>query len=572
MVVIDNVRSCPPKSNLTKGFFTPGRGVFSGTSPRGKCCDLIKADPSFRGGWEEKRLMGQEIFYVTTPIYYINDVPHLGHAYTTVATDFVARWRRLEGRRVHFLTGTDEHGEKVARAAEARGLPPKEWADQMVPRWREVWEALDISNDDFIRTTDERHEKPVQKFVQEMHDRGEIYLGTYEGLYCVACEAFYQPDELIDGKCPIHGTEPEVLKEDNYFFRLSNYAEKLIELYESDPPFVMPEARRNEVLGKVRQGLEDLSISRVSFEWGIPIPWDEKHVIYVWVDALLNYATAAGYGSDEKRFSDLWPADIHFVGKDILWFHSVIWPAMLMAVDVPLPERVFAHGFLKVGGEKMSKTKLTGISPHELVKTFGSDGYRYYFLREISFGQDGNFSWESMVERYNFDLANDFGNLASRVTSMVDRYLDGAVPAPPSEDEIEDADRKLMDIQKSAFDDMSAAVDNVAPHEALKAAWRFVGAGNAYVEEVTPWALAKDPDKHRRLEVVLYQLADSLRLMALMVSPAIPRATQELWSRLGFDDAITDHSFPEDGRWGLLPEGVTISTGDPLFPRIEEPA
>lgn len=514
--------------------------------------------------------MGQEIFYVTTPIFYINDVPHLGHSYTTVATDFVARWRRLEGRQVHFLTGTDEHGEKVARAAEERGLEPKVWADEVVPRWEEVWTALDISNDDFIRTTEARHEGPVQKFVQALYDKGEVYLGTYEGLYCVGCEAFKQPDELVDGKCPDHGIEPEVVKEDNYFFRLSKYADRLVELYESDDRFVMPEARRNEVLGKVRQGLEDLSMSRVSFEWGIKIPWDEKHVIYVWVDALQNYITAAGYGADEDRFDRLWPADVHFIGKDILWFHSVIWPAMLMALDLPLPRTVFAHGFLQVGGEKMSKTRLTGISPHDLVKTFGSDGYRYYFLREISFGQDGNFSWESMVERYNFDLANDFGNLASRVTSMIARYLGGVVPNAPAEDEYLEPDRRLMDTQQAAFAEMTSAVDNLAPHEALKAAWRFVGAANAYVEEVTPWALAKDPDQSRRLEVVLFHLADALRLMALMVFPAVPRAAQELWRRLGFSDSVMDHTFTGDGRWGLLEQGVHVSAGDPLFPRIDD--
>ena len=513
--------------------------------------------------------MGQDTFYLTTPIYYINDVPHLGHAYTTVAADFVARWHRLQGRRVHFLTGTDEHGEKVARAAEGRGLPPKQWADQVVPRWREVWTALDISHDDFIRTTEERHEKPVQRFVQALHDRGEVYLGTYEGLYCVGCEAFKQPDELVGGKCPLHGTEPEVLKEDNYFFRLSHYAERLVDLYESTPSFVMPEARRNEVLGKVKQGLEDLSISRVSFEWGIPVPWDTKHVIYVWIDALQNYITAAGYGSDEERFHALWPADVHFIGKDILWFHSVIWPAMLMALDMPLPKTVFAHGFLQVGGEKMSKSKLTGISPHDLVKTFGSDGYRYYFLREISFGQDGNFSWESMVERYNSDLANDLGNLASRVSSMVDRYLDGVLPDPPSEDELDDAGRRLVDTHESAYADISAAVDALAPHEALKAAWRFVRAGNAYVEEVAPWKLAKEESQRRRLEVVLYHLADALRLMAMMVFPAVPRAAAELWRRLGLSGDLGSEGVGA-GSWGLLPAGTKITTGDPLFPRIED--
>jgi methionyl-tRNA synthetase len=371
--------------------------------------------------------LSDETFYVTTPIYYVNDVPHLGHAYTTIAADFICRFRRLQGRRVHFLTGTDEHGQKILRTAEAKGLSPKEWTDQIVPRWTEVWKALDISNDDFIRTTEERHEGPVRRFVQDLYDRGEIYLGTYKGLYCVGCEAFKLEDELVDGNCPLHGVPPEVVEEDNYFFRLSKYADRLIDLYENDERFVMPEARRNEVLGKVRQGLEDLSISRVSFDWGIPVPWDEKHVIYVWIDALQNYITAIGYGTDEKRFNATWPADIHMMGKDILWFHSVIWPAMLMALDLLMPRTVFAHGFLQVGGEKMSKSKLTGISPHDLIQTFGSDGYRYYFLREISFGLDGNFSWEAMVDRYNADLANDFGNLASRVLSMIGRYLDGRV-------------------------------------------------------------------------------------------------------------------------------------------------
>lgn len=343
--------------------------------------------------------MSKEIFYVTTPIYYVNDVPHLGHAYTTVATDFVARYRRSQGREVFFLTGTDEHGQKILRTAEAAGLSPKEWTDQIVPRWTEVWAALDISNDDFIRTTEARHEGPVQKFMQDLYDRGEIYLGRYEGLYCVGCEQFKQPDELVDGRCPLHGTVPDAVEEENYFFRLSNYADRLIELWETVPSSVLPETRRNEVLGKARGGLDDLSISRVSFDWGVPIPWDDKHVIYVWIDALQNYITAVGYGSDEARFERIWPADIHFVGKDILWFHTVIWPAMLMALELPLPKTVFAHGYLQVGGEKMSKSKLTGISPHDLIDAFGSDGYRYYFMRDISFGGDGDFSWEAMVAR-----------------------------------------------------------------------------------------------------------------------------------------------------------------------------
>jgi len=516
--------------------------------------------------------MGDDVFYATTPIYYVNDVPHLGHAYTTVAADFICRFRRMQGRRVHFLTGTDEHGQKIARTAEAKGLSPTEWTDQMIPPWKEVWSALRISNDDFIRTTERRHEGPVQRFVQALYDKGEIYLGSYEGLYCVQCEAFKQPDELIDGKCADHGIEPELVKEENYFFRLSKYAERLVDLYENDERFVMPEARRNEVLGKVRQGLEDLSISRVSFDWGIPVPWDERHVIYVWVDALQNYITAVGYGQDDARFGEIWPADVHFIGKDILWFHSVIWPAMLMAMDMPLPKTVFAHGFLQIGGEKMSKSRLTGISPHDLIATFGADGYRYYFLREISFGLDGSFSWEGMVARYNSDLANDLGNLASRVLSMIGRYLAGSIPDAPSDDELEAPDRALMHTHAESLEAMERAVEDIAPHDALKAAWAFVRKANAYVEEVTPWVLAKDPAQRRRLEVVLYCLADSLRLLALMTAPATPDAAQRLWERLGLTGDVTAKTFVEDAVWWRLPPGGSVTTGDPLFPRIEEPA
>ncbi len=512
--------------------------------------------------------MSTGVFYVTTPIYYVNDVPHLGHAYTTVAADFIARFRRMQGRQVWFLTGTDEHGQKILRTAEERGLTPIEWTDSIVPRWTEVWEALQITNDDFIRTTEARHEGPVARFVQDLYDKGEIYLGTYEGLYCVQCEAFYTPEDLVDGKCPQHGTEPELIKEDNYFFRLSKYVDALIERYETNERAIMPEVRRNEILGKLRQGLEDLSISRVSFDWGVKLPMDPSHVIYVWVDALQNYTTAVGYGSDEERFALVWPADIHFVGKDILWFHSVIWPAMLMAQGLPLPETVYAHGFLQVGGEKMSKSKATGISPHDLMETFGSDGYRYYFMREISFGQDGSFSWESMVERYNFDLANDLGNLCQRVISMIGRYLDGVVPQVPSYDEIRDEDESLRAAFDKALEQMSAAVDDISPTEALKACWGAVRRANAYVEEVAPWALAKDPEQRRRLEVVLYNLAEGLRNLALMTSPITPRAAAELWRRLGLSGEVTDATFEMMG-FGTLAPGTRLEAGDPLFPRIE---
>jgi methionyl-tRNA synthetase len=517
--------------------------------------------------------MSDSVFYVTTPIYYVNDVPHIGHAYPTVAGDFITRFRRLQGRKVHYLTGTDEHGQKIARAAEAKGVTPKQWTDEIVPRWTETWAALDIANDDFIRTTEARHEGPVQTFVQALYDRDEIYLGSYEGLYCVGCEEFKTPDMLTaDGRCPDHGTVPEVVKEDNYFFKLSKYADRLLELYEKDDRFVMPESRRNELIGKVRLGLDDLSMSRVSFDWGIPIPWDPKHVIYVWVDALQNYTTAVGYGTDEARFRDIWPADIHVIGKDILWFHAVIWPAMLMALELPLPKTVFAHGHLLVGGEKMSKTKLTGISPQQLIETFGSDGFRYFFMREVSFGLDGNFSWEAMVARYNSDLANDLGNLVSRVLSMLTRYLDGVVPDPPRPEEGTATEEGLVEVHRDAFAGMVSAIDAIAPHDALKACWRFVRKANSYVEEVTPWVLAKDPSEARRLEVVLYMLADSIRLLALMTAPIMPRAAQGMWERLGLDGEVTGRTFDSDGRWLLLPGGSKVAAGDPLFPRVEDEA
>lgn len=515
--------------------------------------------------------MSDDVFYLTTPIYYVNDVPHLGHAYTTVVADFIARFRRLQGQKVHFLTGTDEHGLKIARTAEARGLPPKEWTDQIVPRWIELWGALDISNDDFIRTTESRHEQAVQSFMQALHDRGEVYLGTYEGLYCVGCEAFKVPEDLVDGRCPLHGTVPEVVKEDNYFFPLSKYTDRLVELYRRDPPFVVPEARRNEVEGKVKQGLDDLSISRTSFDWGIPIPWDSSHIIYVWVEALQNYITAVGYGSNPEMFASVWPADVHFVGKDILWFHTVIWPAMLMALDLPLPRKVFAHGYLQVGGEKMSKSKLTGISPNDLLPTFGSDAYRYYFVREISFGQDGSFSWESMAARYNSDLANDFGNLASRVLTMAHRYLGGVVPIAPESDELTATELDLRATFASSLRAMEEGVDGLAPHDALRAAWAFVRKANAYVEATTPWALAKSGDS-RRLEVVLYTLLDSLRLLALMLWPIIPHAADELWRRLGNTDSIPDTTFGADAHPGLTQSGNATVVGAPLFPRIDEAA
>src|SRR5919106_2761414 len=375
--------------------------------------------------------MPKDTFYVTTPIYYPNDVPHIGHAYTTVATDVVARYHRLRGEEVFFLTGTDEHGKKVPQAAREQGMEPQDFVDRMEPRWREVWERLDIAYDDYIRTTEPRHREAVVKLLDEVYRNGrdDIYLDTYEGLYCVSCELYYTEGDLLEGGlCPVHERPVELMKEQNYFFRLSAYRDRLLEHYERQPRAVEPEVRRNEVLSLIRAGLQDFSISRTNFDWGIPLPWDPDHVCYVWFDALTNYVTAAGFGSDDGRFAGLWPANMHMIGKDILRQHAIYWPAMLMAAGVEPPSQVWAHGFLTVGGKKMSKTNATGIHPFELIDRFGTDSYRWYFLREIQFGQDGSFSLESMVDRHNAELSNGIGNLASRVLAMLGSYFDGDVP------------------------------------------------------------------------------------------------------------------------------------------------
>ncbi len=368
-------------------------------------------------------------FYVTTPIYYVNDVPHIGHAYTTVAADVLARWRRLHGDDVLFVTGTDEHGLKVAQAADARGVSPQEWADVTSERFRETWRLLNISNDDFIRTTELRHHQAVSTFLQAVYDAGDIELATYEGLYCVSCEAYFTDDELVNGNCPIHGRPVETVTEQNYFFKLSRYEQRLLDYYEANPDAVQPESRRNEVLGFIKQGLRDFSMSRTSIDWGIPLPWDPAHVTYVWFDALVNYCSAVGYGTDRARFDERWPADYHLIGKDILRFHAVYWPAMLMAAGEEPPRHVFAHGWLLVGGEKMSKTRLNQIAPADLVEVFGVDGFRHHFMTDQRFGPDGDFSYEAMVTRYNADLANNFGNLANRVLNMAMNYCAGKVPA-----------------------------------------------------------------------------------------------------------------------------------------------
>jgi methionyl-tRNA synthetase len=523
-------------------------------------------------------------FYITTPIYYPSDVPHIGHGYTTVAVDTLARWHRQAGDDTWMLTGTDEHGQKMIRAASANGATPQEWVDKLVSEsWFPLLETLDVANDDFIRTTQERHETRVQEFLQAIYDRGYIYAGEYEALYCVGCEEFKPESEIVDGTgpfeglkvCAIHSKPLELLQEKNYFFKLSEFAEPLLALYRSQPDFIRPESARNEVVSFVRSGLKDLSISRSTFDWGIKVPWDENHVIYVWVDALLNYVTAVGYGADpsagsgQAAFERRWPG-YHVVGKDILRFHAVIWPAMLMAAGVDVPRGVFAHGWLLVGGEKMSKSKLTGIAPTEITDVFGSDAYRYYFLSAIAFGQDGSFSWEDLSARYQAELANGFGNLASRTVAMIGKYFEGVVPAPGAYTEIDLAIQKTVADAAATAD---AAVERFRIDEAIESIWTIVDALNGYITENEPWALAKDDTRRDRLGTVLYTCAEGLRALAVLLSPVMPVATQKLWGALGAEDALgalTGQPLRDAGAWGTLQPGSQTRALAPLFPRVEQ--
>jgi methionyl-tRNA synthetase len=497
-------------------------------------------------------------YYVTTPIYYVNDVPHIGHAYTTVTADALARWHRLLGDDVFFLTGTDEHGLKVQRAAEARGLGPLEHADATSERFRETWKLLDISYDDYIRTTEPRHRISVQAFLQRIFDNGWIERGTYAGWYCVSCEAYYAEADLIDGTCPIHAKPVEWLEEDNWFFKLSAFEQPLLDWIESDPQAIQPEGKRNEALGIIRQGLDDVSITRTSIRWGVPVPWDPEHVFYVWYDALINYATGVGFGDDEERFDTWWPHVHHLLGKDILRFHAVYWPAMLLAAGLAPPHRLHIHGFLLVGGEKMSKTRLNQIFPADLVADFGVDGFRYHFLRDQPFGPDGDFSYEAMVTRYNTDLANNLGNLVSRVATVVGKSCGGVGPAPSP-------DSPLAAIATEAYAAAARGWAEVQPSRALEATWRLVREANAHLEANEPWKLEPGPV----LDGVLGDALEVLRLVAVLAGPALPTTTAEIWRRIGLPGAPADQRLPAAAVWGGYPGGLPVEKGEPLFPRIK---
>ncbi len=506
-----------------------------------------------------------ERFFVTTPIYYVNDAPHIGHAYTTVIADALARWHRLLGEEVFFLTGTDEHGLKVKRSADEAGVTPIEQADLNSARFRETWDSLGISYDDFIRTTEPRHHAAVQSLLQAIYDNGWIEKGTYEGLYCVSCEGYYNEADLVDGNCPIHRRPVETLSEDNYFFKLSAFADRLEEWLTSEESVVIPDGKRREALGLVRGGLEDISITRTSLDWGVTVPWDTEHVFYVWYDALINYATAVGYGEDPDRFAAWWPHTLHLLAKDILRFHCVYWPAMLMAAGIePLP-RLAVHGYLLLGGEKLSKTvhgpaRLTDIAPARLVEDFGVDGLRYHLLRDTPFGPDGDFSHEGMVARYNADLANNLGNLLSRVATVVAKKCDGIGPAPG-------ADSPLAPLVAEAYADAATAWQAIAPSVALDATWRIVRETNAHLEANEPWKADPGPD----VDAVLGDALDAQRFegVAILASPALPATCDAIWQRIGLDGSPRDQRLPDAATWGGYPGGLPVEKGAPLFPRIQ---
>ncbi len=497
-------------------------------------------------------------FYITTPIYYANDKPHIGSAYPTIASDVLARYHRLKGEEVFFLTGTDEHGNKVAKTAEENNLSPKEFTDQISASFMLAWDILDISQDHFIRTTSIEHKNGVEKVLNKMKEAGAIYEGEYLGLYCNGCESFVTEKELIDGLCPVHKVRPEEVREKNYFFNLKKYLPELERKIIEDEIRIMPESKKKEVIGLFKQGMEDFSISRESVKWGIKLPFDEKQVTYVWVDALSNYITGLGYGSnDESRLEKFWPADIHVIGKDILKFHAVYWPAMLMAIGIETPKVVFAHGFFTVDGQKMGKSLGNIIDPTELVKEFGSDAVRYLLLAQFPFGQDGDFKAGDFVLQYNADLANGVGNLSSRVLAMTEKYFNGEVP---------EKDHELEVSVKDIWRDYEAAAEIFAVDKMILAIKSLVSLGDGYVEKNKPWELAKtDPD---RLAKVIYNLLELLRHLGLMIYPVMPQAAEKLLANLAWADEYKNQNLEASMAWGGLETKAKVEKGEGLFPRI----
>lgn len=509
-------------------------------------------------------------FYITTPIYYPSDRLHIGHSYTTVAADALARYHRRRGHDTWFLTGTDEHGQKIERRAAEAGKAPLAYVDEIVASIKELWQALHISYDDFIRTTEPRHEQSVQRIFQRLYEQGDIYKSYYEGWYCTPDETFWPESKLKEGKlCPDCGRPVEWTREESYKFKLSRYADQLLAHIAANPDFIQPESRKNEMVAFIKQGLEDLSVSRTTVKWGIPVPFDDKHTIYVWIDALSNYATALGFLSeDDSLYRRFWPADLHLVGKEIVRFHTIIWPITLLALGEPLPKQVFGHGWLLfgTGGEKMSKSRGNVVDPHILIERYGVDAVRYYLLREVPFGADGNYTEDALILRTNVDLANDLGNLLSRTTAMIEKFGGGKVPTPvPAAD-----DGILRASAAEAVAGLEAAMDRLLISDALVSLWRVVGRANKYIDEQAPWALARDPGSADRLSSVLYSLAESLRIVAVALTPFLVQTPEGIWSQLGLDaSAVRSVDWDAAKAWGGLQPGTAIRRGDPLFPRID---
>lgn len=509
----------------------------------------------------------KKTFYITTPIYYPNDKLHIGHSYTTVAADVMSRFKRMTGYDVMFLTGTDEHGQKIERTAKDHNMEPQGYVDNIVEGIKKLWEILDISYDDFIRTTEDRHKEAVQKIFKKLYEQDDIYKSEYQGWYCTPCESFWTERQLVESNCPDCNRKVELVKEEGYFFRLSKYQDALIKHIEQNPDFIQPQSRCNEMLNNfLLPGLEDLCVSRTSFKWGIPVSFDDKHVIYVWIDALSNYITALGYtGTDDSKYKNYWPANVQLVGKEIVRFHTIIWPAMLLALGLQLPKQVFGHGWLILDGGKMSKSKGNVIDPVVLSERYGVDAIRYFLMRELPFGADGVFSNEALLNRINSDLVNDLGNLVNRTIAMIDRYFDGEIPKPS---EYQAVDKELIDLSLATPAKVERLMDMLQFSNALADIWKLIARANKYIDEVAPWALAKDENNRNRLSTVMYCLAECIRIISVLVSPVLTRTTLKIMEQIGISDKsiLTWESL---GRFGVLPYGVKVNRGQVIFPRLD---